>query len=144
LSKDTVRIQCPDAAQAAHMTQTGRGRRMRLPLRPFPMMAEEQRDRPNALLRPQCGMRHEGNRYLGRAASVGHTAIHAFVPSGRARKKDAEWHDNDLRMLREVVPDLAQRVVDGKIDIAHDRKEVTSANRPSGSYLRPLSSAPPR
>jgi hypothetical protein len=50
---------------------------------------------------------------------------------------EAEWCDNDLHMLREVVPDLAQRVVNGEIDIAQDRKEVTSANRPSGSCRVP-------
>ena len=59
---------------------------------------------------------------LAQAVIAATITLDVAYEQAKARKKQADWRDDGLRMLREAAPDLATRVVDDEIDIAQARK----------------------
>jgi hypothetical protein len=66
---------------------------------------------------------------LARSVIDGSSGLDAAYEQAKARKKQAEYRDDGLRMLREAAPDLATRVVEEEIDLAEARKRFEQRAR---------------
>jgi hypothetical protein len=60
---------------------------------------------------------------------AGITYLDPAYEVAKARKKEKDWRDDGLRMVREQDPELAQRIVDGEMDVDAARKEIEERRR---------------